>query len=245
MQGKTVVIIGGSSGMGLAVAKAALQEGAKVSIAGRSQERLAAARSSLNDDVRTFVADVSSEASVQNIFQQHDHIDHLFITTGRFAVQKIMETHPDEFRQTLEERIFGTLFAIRAAVPKMQQSGSITLTSSVSVDRPIPGITMTTLGHAATRTLARCLALELAPIRVNAIAVGWIDTPLVKNFLQDEYEAVIRDVSKAIPVNRIGKSEEVADAVIMLMKNGYISGEILNITGGQHIGDLNTEWSKI
>jgi NAD(P)-dependent dehydrogenase (short-subunit alcohol dehydrogenase family) len=92
---------------------------------------------------------------------------------------------------------------------------------------------MTTVGVAAAEALTRSLALELAPIRVNAIAPGWTDTPLVSNVLGDNYDAVIRSVSEKIPVKRIGKSKEVAEAVIMLMNNGFINGEVLHIDGGE------------
>ena len=92
---------------------------------------------------------------------------------------------------------------------------------------------MTTVGVAAAEALTRSLAVELAPIRVNAVAPGWTDTPLVSHLLGNNYEAVIRSVVEKIPVKRIGKSEEVAEAVIMLMNNGFINGEVLHIDGGE------------
>lgn len=233
LQGQNIVIIGGSTGIGFETARLALQQGANVTIAGRSQEKLAKAKFQLVGNVRTVVTDVAEEASVNRIFEGLDRVDHVFITAGGLVVGKILETDPNQFRQGLEERIFGTLYVVRAAVPKMSKQGSITLISGVRADRPLPGTTMTTVGVAAAEALTRSLALELAPIRVNAVAPGWTDTPLVSTVLGDNYDAVIRSVSEKIPVQRIGTPEEVAQAVNMLMNNGFINGEVLHIDGGE------------
>ncbi|GEM_PF-3792623 len=112
------------------------------------------------DNVQTVVADVGDAASVKRIFENNNPVDHIFIPAGSMAPGKILDTHPDKFRQSLEERIFGPLYVVRAAVPKMPKSGSITLISSISVDHPIPGITMTTVGVAAARTLTAPLKKE-------------------------------------------------------------------------------------
>jgi NAD(P)-dependent dehydrogenase (short-subunit alcohol dehydrogenase family) len=233
LQGQNIVIVGGSSGIGFETARLALQQGANVTIAGRSEEKLEKAKFHLIGNVQTVVADVTNEASVNRIFEGLDRIDHVFIPAGGLSMGKILDTDPNEFRQGLEERIFGALYVVRAAVLKMPKQGSITLISGVRADRPIPGTTMTTVGVAAAEALTRSLALELAPIRVNAVAPGWTDTPLVSNVLGDNYDAVIRSISEKIPVRRIGKSEEVAEAVIMLMHNGFINGEVLHIDGGE------------
>lgn len=233
LQGANIVIIGGSSGIGFETARLALQQGANVTIAGRSEEKLEKAKFHLTGTVRTVVANVADELSVQQIFERLDRVDHVFIPAGGLSAGKILDTDPNEFRQGLEERIFGALYVVRAVAPKMPQQGSITLVSGVRAERPIPGTTMTTVGVAAAEALTRSLALELAPIRVNAVAPGWTDTPLVSNVLGDNYDAVIRSVAAKIPVKRIGKSEEVAEAVIMLMNNGFINGEVLHIDGGE------------
>ena len=233
LQGANIVIIGGSSGIGFETARLALQQGANVAIAGRSQEKLEKAKSHLTGNVRTVVANVADEISVRQIFERLDRVDHVFISAGGLSVGRILDTDPSEFRQGLEERIFGALYVVRAVAPKMPQQGSITLVSGVRAERPIPGTTMTTVGVAAVEALTRSLALELAPIRVNTVSPGWTDTPLVSNVLGDSYDATIRSVVENIPVKRIGKPEEIAEAVIMLMNNGFINGEVLHIDGGE------------
>lgn len=233
LQGQHVVVIGGSTGIGFETARLALQQGAKVTIAGRSEEKLSKAKSHLIEEVRTVVGNVADEASVNRIFEVLDQVNHVFIPAGGLVTGKILETDPNQFRQGLDERIFGTLYVVRAAVPKMPKNGSITLISGIRASRPVPGTTMTTVGVAAVESLTPSLALELAPIRVNAVAPGWIDTPLVSGVLGENYDAVINSASAKLPVQRIGQPQEVAEAVIMLMNNGFINGEVIHIDGGE------------
>lgn len=162
LQGKNIVIIGGSSGVGFETARLALEQGANVTIASRSSERLERAKSNLMGNVKIAVADVSDEVSIQNIFEKHNRVDHVFLPGSTRTLGKILDTHPDKFRQSLEERIFGPLYVVRAAVPKMPKSGSITLVSSINVNRLLPGRTMVAVAAAAVQKLTHCLALELA-----------------------------------------------------------------------------------
>lgn len=233
LQGQTIVIVGGSTGIGFETARLALQQKANVTIAGRSEEKLLKAKFHLVGNVRTVVADVTDEASVNRIFEGLDRVDHIFITAGSLVVGKILETDPKQFRYGLDERIFGTLYVVRAAVTKIPKTGSITLMSGVRASRPVPGTTMTTVGVAAVESLTPSLALELAPVRVNAVAPGWIDTPLLSGALGENYDVVINSASAKLPVQRIGQPQEVAEAVIMLMNNGFINGEVLHIDGGE------------
>jgi NAD(P)-dependent dehydrogenase (short-subunit alcohol dehydrogenase family) len=209
----------------------ALQQGANVTIVGRSEEKLEKAKLHLiGNNVRTVVAD---EASVQRIFVGLNRVDHVFIMAGGLVVGKILEADPNQFRQGLDERIFGTLYVIRAAVPKIPRTGSITLMSGVRASRPVPGTTMTTVGVAVAESLTISLAVELAPIRVNAVAPGWIDTQLVRGALGDNYNTAINAAAAKNLVRHIGQPQDVAAAIIMLMINGYIDGEVLHIDSGE------------
>ncbi|MBH8552879.1 SDR family oxidoreductase [Nostocaceae cyanobacterium CENA357] len=234
LQGQNIVIVGGSSGIGFETARLALQQGANVIIAGRSEEKLSKAKFHLIGNVRTVIANIVNEAAVKQIFTGLHQVNHVFIPAGGLTTGNILETAPNAFRQGLEERIFGALYVIREAVPRMS-TGSITLMSGKLADRPTPGTTMTTVGVSAVEALTRSLSLELAPIRVNAIAPGWTDTPLVSNILGTQYETVIQTVIDKIPVKRIGTPEEVAQVAILLMSNGFINGEILHIDGGERL----------
>lgn len=226
LQGAHVVIVGGSSGMGLATARLAKEQGANVTIASRSSEKLRQAVRQLGN-VRTVVVDIVNESDVQEIFRELDRVDHVFISAGQWLGGKILEANLETSRSDVDQRFWGPLYIVRSAAPKMAQ-GSITLLSGELASRPSAGAVVTASMNAAMEVMAKGLALELAPIRVNAIAPGLIDTPLIG---EGRTEAA-KWAEDKLPVKRIGLAEEVAQAVILLMTNGFISGAVLHIDGG-------------
>jgi NAD(P)-dependent dehydrogenase (short-subunit alcohol dehydrogenase family) len=234
LEGKRVVIIGGSSGIGLETARLALAAGALVTIAGRSEERLeraAKAISSSGDRLRSIVADLSDESSIRSLFAQESRVDHVFVPAGELKPGggDLLTSDLDGLRSILEVRLMGVTHVVRQARLKME-GGSITLMSGLYSTRPAPGGGMGAAAVAAVEGMTRALALDLAPIRVNAVAPGLIDTPLWDSFGADR-EAILANGAK-LPVGRIGRPEEVAAAVIFLMSNGFITGIVLPIDGG-------------
>ena len=226
LHGSSVVIIGGSSGIGLATSTLVKGQGANVTIAGRSSERLRRAMQQLGD-VRAIVADITSEAGVQGIFGELDRVDHVFISAGRLLLGKVLEADLETLRSDVDQRFWGPLYVVRTAVPKMT-NGSITFLTGSLASRPRVGAIVTEAMFGAIEVLVKGLALELAPIRVNAVAGGTIDTPLMG---ADRDEMVAR-ATDTLPVKRIGLAEEVAQAVVLLMTNGFITGEVLHVDGG-------------
>jgi NAD(P)-dependent dehydrogenase (short-subunit alcohol dehydrogenase family) len=234
LDGKRVVIIGGSSGIGLETARLALAEGARVTIAGRSENRLRRAADSVlsgGDRLRAVVADLSEEASIRSLFTGESQVDHVFVPAGelRPGGGNLLTSDLDDLRSILEVRLLGVTHVVRQARPKMG-GGSITLMSGLYSTRPAPGGGMAAAAIAAVEGLTRALALDLAPIRVNAVAPGLIDTPLWDSF--GAQRAAIRARGAGLPVGRIGRPEEVAAAVIFLMSNGFVTGAVLPIDGG-------------
>ena len=227
----TIVILGGSSGMGLATAKAALAEAARVVITGRSPERLQKARSELGDRVRTVVLDVRDEPGTRALFGELDRVDHVFITAGAVLFDPKLTTEAESIRPALDTRFWGAFNAAKSAAGKMGPGGSLTFMSGAAAIRPIRGASVATASCAAVEAFARALAVDLAPIRVNAIQPGLIDTPFLDN-LGDRRNAFMAEYSKRLPVGRPGRPEEVADAVLFLMKNGFVTGITLTIDGG-------------
>jgi NAD(P)-dependent dehydrogenase (short-subunit alcohol dehydrogenase family) len=230
LKGANIVVMGGSSGIGLAAAKLAQHEGAAVTIAGRSLEKLAQAQREL-DGVRTVVADVTDDAAVGRVFEELDHVDHVLISAGTIVNGKIVDNDLATLRHIVDERIWGPTYVVRHARPRMT-GGSVTFTSGGLSSRPRLGAAMITAGLAAVEALAPALALELAPVRVNAVTPGLIDTPLLQAAYGANRDALVNSRAAALPGKRIGTADEVAQAIIMLMTNEYINGAVLHIDGG-------------
>jgi NAD(P)-dependent dehydrogenase (short-subunit alcohol dehydrogenase family) len=242
-KGKQIVIVGGSSGIGLATARLALGEGASVTIAGRSEDRLRRAVEGLSapaDDgtslsgsgrLRSVVADVADEASIRALFEGEDRVDHLFLPAGelRPGGGDMLSGDLESMRSALEARLLGVAHVVRRAVPRMA-GGSITLMSGLYSTRPARGGAMAAAAVAAVEGMTRALALDLAPIRVNAVSPGLVDTPLWDAFGPHREAILARGAS--LPVGRVGRPEEVAEAVFFLMTNGFVTGTVLAIDGG-------------
>jgi NAD(P)-dependent dehydrogenase (short-subunit alcohol dehydrogenase family) len=227
----TVVILGGSSGIGLATAKAARAEGARVIITGRSRERLEKAAAELGSDVRTVAVDVTDEPGTRELFSSLDRVDHVFITAGAVLFDPRLEAEHTAARPALDTRFWGAFHAAKLAAPKMGAGGSITFMSGTTAIRPLRGAAVATASCAAVEAFARSLAVDLAPIRVNTIQPGLVDTPFLDT-LGDRRAALMAEYSARLPVKRAGRPEEIADAVLFLMKNGFVTGITLTVDGG-------------
>jgi NAD(P)-dependent dehydrogenase (short-subunit alcohol dehydrogenase family) len=232
LKNTTVVILGGSSGIGLATAKAARAEGARVIITGRSAQRLQTARAELGETVRTVTLDVADETGTRSFFQELDHLDHVFITAGTLIKDSRLAPDSATLQPAMDTRFWGALYAAKYGAPKMNGSGSITFMSGTAARRPIGGMSVASASCGAVEAFARALAVDLAPIRVNTIQPGFVDTPLLDEFLGAQRAEILAAAAARLPVRRIGQPEDIADAVLFLMKNGYVTGITLTIDGG-------------
>jgi len=232
LQGSRVIIVGGSSGLGLATARVALTRGARVVVTGRSPERLRAVQSELGEGLETAAVDALDEAAMQKFLQSRDGIDHLFVTIGSYVADYHLEPAMDLLRGPLDTRMVSALHATKYALAKMSEKGSITLMSGTAVARPIPGTSMSSASCGAVEGLMRGLAVDLAPIRVNALRAGFFDTPFLDDALGNQRAAVVADLEARLLVGRIGRPEEAAAAVIFMMETGYVTGSCLTIDGG-------------
>jgi NAD(P)-dependent dehydrogenase (short-subunit alcohol dehydrogenase family) len=209
----------------------AKQLGAEVTIAGRSLSKLEEASERLGK-VYTGLVDITDEAAVERLFTTTGPVDHVYISAGSFVGGKVLDGSVEQFRPAIETRVWGSVYVIRAAVPKILSGGSITLTGGLSTDRPVPGAWATAVGTAAAEQMSRALAIELTPIRVNAVSPGWTDTPMWDTIFGEAKEQAFQDVASKIPTRRLATASEVASAVIFLMTNPSITGEVIHIDGG-------------
>lgn len=230
---KTVVILGGSSGIGLATAKAARDEGAKVIITGRSRARLDAALKELGGEFGGASFDVADEVAMRAFFGELKSVDHIFISAATVTIGGGLGRDTEAMRPNLDTRFWGSVYAAKYGAPKMPPDGSITLCSGTSAWRPLPGSGIGSASCGAVEALGRSLAVDLAPIRVNTIAPGLIDTPLITDVMGANASAMMAQAAKHLPARRVGRGEDIAHAVIFLMTNGYTTGITLTVDGGR------------
>ena len=227
LSGKTIIVIGGSSGIGAAVAQAVLARGAKVVVAGR---RLA---SSSDNGLHSEPVDVTDSASLKQLFETVGRFDHLVYTSGPSVRAKaLIETDLDEAQDNFNVKLWGALRAIQHALPFMHEQGSITLTSGQLGRKLAAGQFIKTGINAATEALGKQLAKELAPRRVNVISPGVIDTPAYAGLGQEQRLAMFAKAGQGLPVGRVGQAEEVASGYVLAMENGFMTGAVVDIDGG-------------
>jgi NAD(P)-dependent dehydrogenase (short-subunit alcohol dehydrogenase family) len=233
MDGQRVVVIGGSSGMGLATARAAALEGAHVTIASSSRERVDAALRELPDGSSGVVLDVRDVERVRTVVGQLGEIDHLVFTAGdSFTPRLLAELDLEDARSILDVRFWGSVAVIKHAIPQLNPAGSIALTTGTVGQRPMPGAAIAAAGAGAAEALVRGLAVELAPVRVNAVRAGAFRTPMWDRVPEPQRDAVFDRMAKATLVGAIGEPEQIAMAHLYLMKNGYVTGTVLGVDGG-------------
>jgi NAD(P)-dependent dehydrogenase (short-subunit alcohol dehydrogenase family) len=234
LEDRVVVVIGGSSGIGLATARAAGAAGARVTIVGRDQERLDAAVADLGGATTGVSLDVADEAAVAALFEGLDHVDHVVNLAGTHVTGAIAEVDTDRLHEPVDNRFWGPIHVFKHAPPKMD-GGSITICTGAGVARPRAGAAIVAAACAGSELMAQAMAIELAPIRINVIRPGIIDTPLLDRMSGGNREAVIEMLSKRTPAKRAGQPEEIAHGIEFLMTNEFVTGSVLTIDGGSSL----------
>jgi len=240
--GRTVVVLGGNSGIGRACALAFAQEGAFVIVTGRDPATLTQVQSDLGDDGRVFRSDISDIAATQALMQQikaeHGRIDVLFVNAGIGAFRTIEEVDEAFYDQMFAINLKGPYFAVKYAVDLMGEGGSIVLTSSMGHCTGIPGNSVYGASKAGLRALARTFGAELVKrgIRVNCFSPGPIDTPLITRgeMSQAEIAGFRQMICEQVPMGRFGTAEEAARSVLYLASDdaAYVTGIDLLVDGG-------------
>jgi NAD(P)-dependent dehydrogenase (short-subunit alcohol dehydrogenase family) len=233
LQGKTIIVVGGSSGLGLATARAAAAEGAHVIIVSGNQQRIDKALTALPVGSRGYAVDVSKEENIQQFFTQAGKFDHLVYTAGENLSMGALSTMKlNDARSFFNIRYWGALAAVKYAAPNINLGGSINLTSGTASRRSGSGWAIASSICGAMEAFGRAMAIELSPIRVNSVVPGVIKTNLWDSMAAEDRNNLYKVVGNAALVKRVGEAADVALAFIYLMKQQFGTGQNIVIDGG-------------
>lgn len=228
-----VLILGGTSGIGLAVARRAADAGAAVTVASRNPASVERALSALPAGVTGRTVDAASTADVAALFATEGAFDHLVYTAADNLVGRpLAEITVEEAESFFALRLFHALDAVRLAVPNLRPGGSITLTSGTAAFRGGAGWALGAAVCGAMNALVRSLAAELAPLRVNAVAPGVVRSPLWSSMDEGAREAMYADLSASLPLGRVAEPDDAARAYTALMDQDYVTGTVAIVDGG-------------
>jgi NAD(P)-dependent dehydrogenase (short-subunit alcohol dehydrogenase family) len=233
LDGRRIVVLGGSSGIGLATAQAAAREGANVVIASSRRARIDEALTTLPAGAEGHVLDLADSDAAQALFARLGVFDHLVFTAGEtLQLGPLATTDFDAARRFFTLRFWGAYCAAKFGSSSIRSGGSIVFTSGVAGRRPHPGWSLGASICAAMEGLTRALAVELAPIRVNIVSPGVVRTALWANMAEAERAALYQQVSDRLPVGHVGDAAEIAQAYLYLMRQTYSTGQVLAVDGG-------------
>src|SRR5215469_4694989 len=241
LAGQTVVVIGGSAGIGLETARRARAEGADVVLAGRDPDRLDQAALEIGAQ-RTAAFDANDAAALRRFFQDLPApIDHVMVTAGGPRYGPLLEMDGAQVRQAISDHAVLGLEVARNAAAKIRPPGTLLLMGGTGAQRVRPGLGIAAAATAALPPFTAALALELAPVRVNLIAAGFVDTPLSASLLGDRLEERRDELRATLPIGRVVGPADVAALAIHIMTNTALTGATYDIDGGQQLVSLRTE----
>jgi NAD(P)-dependent dehydrogenase (short-subunit alcohol dehydrogenase family) len=233
LQHKRVVVVGGSSGIGLAVAQQAASQGAAVTIVSSNEERVQKAVEGISGEAQGQAVDVADERAVATFFSKFGTFDHLVFTAGdTLHLHDLPATDLQQARRAFDLRYWAALAAVKYGSPHIRKQGSIVLTTGIAGLRPQKGWVIAASVCGTIEALTRALAVELAPIRVNAVSPGVVRTNLWQNMTAPERERLFESVGNSLPVGRVGEASEIAQTYLFLMQQGFATGQTVVVDGG-------------
>src|SRR6202046_1993265 len=233
LSGKRIAVLGGSSGIGLAVAQQAVAQGATSIIASSGADRIKQAVATLDGKAEGHTLDLSNERDIQTFFQKIGDFDHLVFTAGdTLQLNELAATDLTKARHAFELRYWSALAAVKYGSPHIRKGGSIVLTTGVAGQRPRKGWTVAASVCGTVEALTRALAVELAPIRVNAVCPGIVRTNLWPNMSEKDRDRLFESAGKSLPVGRVGEAHDLPQAYLFLMQEGFSTGQTIVVDGG-------------
>jgi len=233
LENQKVVVIGGSSGMGLETAKLLASNDAYVIIASRSEEKLNAALQEIKGKAEAKPLDFTRESAVRDFFISVGRFDHLVLMgAGLPAWGRFGEIRTAALESAFKTKFWGYFFCAKYAIPYLRSDGSIVFTIGGAARSAIPATAGLAAVNGAIMCMAMTLAKELAPIRVNILSPGLVDTPAYNWMSEQEKRTFFDQMGGSLPVGRIGRPDEIAQAVLYFLTNGYTTGAVLDVDGG-------------
>lgn len=237
LDGQVVAVIGGSSGIGLGIARAAAEAGARVVIAGRTAAKLEAARREVGESAAARELDATDERAVLRFFDTLGALDHLVVTAAaNLPFGPFADLDMAAFRRGFDGKFWAFTLAVRHAIPVLRRDGSVTLITGAAARTASPGTAGVAAVNGAIQSMVPVLARELAPLRVNALSPGLVETPVYDGMPAEARDAMFRGAAGKLPVGRVGTPADLGDAALFLMTNGYTTGIVLDVDGGARLG---------
>ena len=233
LAGKKVVIIGGTAGIGLAAAIAAAEQGAKVWAAGRSAGHIETAKKIANGSFEVRQADTHDAAGLEALFKEVGTIDHLVSAAvgGERTLKPFLEQTEDQFKAAYD-KLWGYAKVVRTGAPYLAKDGAITLVSGSPARKIRPAQSALSCVGASVENMVRCLAVEMAPIRVNVVSPGTVDTAMF-DWMGTEKAEKLAGMTATHLIKRAGTAEEVAAGILFVMQNGFVTGTTVDVDGGR------------
>ena len=233
LQNQSLLIVGGSSGIGLATARLALTEGAHVVIASRSPEK---ARTLLGKHIETTPLDMSEEAQVKAFFEHYrGTFQHILVSSAMPGTSVLLEENTAQARTIFDTKYLGSYYVAKYGIPKLAERGSLTFVTGVVPFKVMVGTTTMAAINSALIGLTRTLAVEVAPRRVNVVSPGITATSAWEKLPGQEREAFLTGLAQQLPAGKVGEPTDLAESVLFLMKNSYMTGTVLHVEGGHQL----------
>ena len=230
LAGTRVLVLGGSSGIGLATAKAAATGGAKVTVVSRSDEKVKAAVAAVGNGAAGVPFDTTNDAALEDFFSRQPDWDHIVISVAAGRSAGLHDLSLQDAYGNMNAKFWTAYKTARLA--RVSPEGSVTLVSGFLSQRPNKDALLQGCINAALESLGRGLALALSPVRVNTVSPGLIDTPIRAAMPADKKKAMLDHAAATLPAKRVGQAEDIANAIVMLMTNPFTTGSTLFVDGG-------------